>query len=1014
MRNKTFLLFLLLPALVPAISLPGFNSDTMPSEQTVTFQRQPDIRIQINAPANFDPAKPTGIALFALPNGNTIEQTVGKVLTTGNDWHYNIQHIGAQTRFVRQLEMEYNLITVYLEARQLSWPTWKAANINYAELIKKTVEYLVSYFSEYDPFVILTGHSGGGRFIFSFLDAYDSIPAYVKRICFLDSNYGYEHSYGDKMITWLQASTDNFVSVLAYNDSVALYNGQPIVSATGGTWYRSRIMQKYLAQTLNFTSEENDEFIRHTALDGRIKFLLKKNPTQAILHTVQVERNGFIHTMLTGTALEDSNYTYYGDRCYSDLIQTDILMPPNVQIPLRDPAALTGSEFMDSVKDLDFNAREAAILNEFLTGNLPYFMRDLVQLEYTANDVNGTSHQIQYRVMPFYLAVGSDSNYCRVPMGPITAQKIADFYGTCLPTRKLVNNIYVNTAVKLAPVTYYPVGNENEQVEKFILHNTAIEEQFATAGGSLGQLTGGTKKDVVLSNKITDGYVVIYGWHQLNGAPIQPLYSGHYNYYVDYSHGIRFIDSQISIDGNPAEVATVLKNALNYTLLSDESGIMNQPTYITDENLPGQPKSFGVKSEDGYGLRIVIATDTAVDSYELYWGSDGINFTKYCTFQGSEYLLENLPPDTLVYVKLIAENTAGFSSESEVLAGLPVASTQPEVLVVNGFDRSSTGNTYNFIRQHARAFQANTTCFNAATNDAVLAGLFHLSDYEITDYILGEESTVDETFSSSEQTLVAKYLKAGGKLFVSGAEIAWDLDYKGSSTDKSFFYNYLKAKYSADAPGGVSGTYYSAEGIAAGIFSNLTSITYDNGTQGTFNVKYPDALIAANGSKNEIKYKNVTTHSVGGISFDGYFPNGTAPGKLVYLGFPFETVYPAATRNTIMEDVLTFFHAEYVSTDQDYKILPTEYSLGQNYPNPFNPTTTINYTLPEVADVQITVYNILGEVVNEWSLSNLSAGFHHITWNGIDQYGSAVSSGAYFYRLSSDNFNQTRKMVLIK
>ncbi|MFH1852527.1 MAG: fibronectin type III domain-containing protein, partial [Candidatus Neomarinimicrobiota bacterium] len=712
--------------------LPGFTVSSYFAEQVVTFKLRPDLRIHINIPAaaEFDDSKPVALALFALPNGNTIEQTAGKVIATGDDWHYDIQHIGAQTRFLRHQPLDYNLVTIYLETTQMSWPAWKALQPNYASIIKTTVEYLLSCFRDYDPFVILTGHSGGGRFIFSFLDAFDTIPTYVKRICFLDSNYGYEHSYGDQIIAWLQAASDNFVSVLAYNDSIALYNGAPVVSATGGTWYRSRIMQKYLAGHFSFATAEDTDFIRHTALDGRIKILLKKNPDQAILHTVQVERNGFIHTLLTGTAREDNGYEYYGNRAYSDLIQPDEIIPRNFQIPLRSPDSPTGSAFMESVRNLSFADREEAILNQLYSGNMPYFLRDLQQLEQTFNDANGTARLISYRVMPDYLAVGSDDDFCRVPMGPITAQKVADFYGACLPTAKLVDNIYVNATIKLAPVTYVPVDNQNETVEKFIEHNTAINNQFAAVGGFPGQLTGGTKKDVVLSNKIIDptrpDHVVIYGWHQLNGLPIQPLTNIHTAIYVDYSHGIRFLDAEISIDGVTNSIQTVLKDPILYKLLSKETGSMSQPTYITDTSIPARPKSFGVRSESDRNLRIVIAPDATVDRYRLYRSSDGIVFTTPIIFQGSEFLLEDLPPDTLVYIKLIAENSAGLSTESEVLAGLPVAVAQPEMLIVNGFDRASTGNTCNFIRQHAAALAAGGATFDAATNDAVTGGLFDL------------------------------------------------------------------------------------------------------------------------------------------------------------------------------------------------------------------------------------------------------------------------------------------------
>ena len=101
--------------------LPCFSNSYYFDEQVLTFKFNPDVRIQINAPSIslFDQKKPTEIIFFALPNGNTIEQTVGKILKTGDDWHFDIQHIGAQTRFIRQHDTSCNVVTVYLETSQL-------------------------------------------------------------------------------------------------------------------------------------------------------------------------------------------------------------------------------------------------------------------------------------------------------------------------------------------------------------------------------------------------------------------------------------------------------------------------------------------------------------------------------------------------------------------------------------------------------------------------------------------------------------------------------------------------------------------------------------------------------------------------------------------------------------------------------------------------------------------------------------------------------------------------------
>jgi len=305
--------------------LPGFHTSPYFGEQILNIDVEPDISIQINAPSSerFMVSKPVGLVLYALPNGNTLEHTVGKVMHEGDDWHYNIQHIGAQTRFLRQQVQDYNLVTVYLGTSQKSWPAWKAQHPDYAAIVQTTVDSLLVRFEAYHPFLVLSGHSGGGRFILSYLDGFEDIPARVRRISFLDSNYGYEPHYGDQISRWLKGSPDRVLTVLAYNDSVALYNGRTFVSPTGGTWYRSKMMQRDLARSFEFVLQEDDEFIRYQALEGRIGILLKKNPLKKIFHTVQVERNGFIHSMLAGSKLANNSYEYYGARVYDDFIQDD-------------------------------------------------------------------------------------------------------------------------------------------------------------------------------------------------------------------------------------------------------------------------------------------------------------------------------------------------------------------------------------------------------------------------------------------------------------------------------------------------------------------------------------------------------------------------------------------------------------------------------------------------------------------------------------------------------------------
>jgi hypothetical protein len=94
--------------------------------------------------------------------------------------------------------------------------------------------------------------------------------------------------------------------------------------------------------------------------------------------------------------------------------------------------------------------------------------------------------------------------------------------------------------------------------------------------------------------------------------------------------------------------------------------------------------------------------------------------------------------------------------------------------------------------------------------------------------------------------------------------------------------------------------------------------------------------------------------------------------------------------------------------------LPTSYALGQNYPNPFNPTTDIEFSLPSPGNVQIKVYNVLGQEVVTLVDEHLPAGNHAVTWDGRSSEGSSVSSGVYFYRISANQFSDTKKMMMLK
>jgi len=293
------------------------------NEQELWIKNEPkDVTICINAPLHFNKKGETYLVLFALPNGNSIEWTKGKKTKPGDDWHFDIQHIEAQTRFVRNLDRKNNYIVAYLMAEQKSWPAWKRATPGSFQLIKNIVDSLSDLFKDHHPKIVLNGHSGGGSFIFGYLDAVEKIPDNIVRISFLDSDYGYEDSlHTKKFVDWLQ-NKNHKLFVLAYNDSLVIYNGKPLVSPAGGTWYRSRLMQRKLSEIFSFQTIADTAFINYEALNGRIRIILKENPNGLIYHTVQVEKNGFIFSLFSNTRFDKRKYfTYFGDRAYNKFIE---------------------------------------------------------------------------------------------------------------------------------------------------------------------------------------------------------------------------------------------------------------------------------------------------------------------------------------------------------------------------------------------------------------------------------------------------------------------------------------------------------------------------------------------------------------------------------------------------------------------------------------------------------------------------------------------------------------------
>lgn len=250
-----------------------------------------------------------------------------------------------------------------------------------------------------------------------------------------------------------------------------------------------------------------------------------------------------------------------------------------LNVPPRATNALTGTQFANIISAMPAPTassfeREHWIFVQVANGNVPNWLRTLKPVT-----VSYSGHTATYYVTPDFVAIGSDSDYFLEPMTPLLAQRLGDRLGYSLPTRKMSNQIWTNAAFKMAPVSI-PPSADMITVPIFAQHNQIVRTQRVAFTNSypLGSLVAGNKKDVVISTLIYSNLqaqvpkpVVIYGWHYQTGAAIQPLYNGHEETYADYSHGTRFVQMSMTVDGSANTVTNVLTNPSLAGLLSDES-----------------------------------------------------------------------------------------------------------------------------------------------------------------------------------------------------------------------------------------------------------------------------------------------------------------------------------------------------------------------------------------------------------------------------------------------------------
>jgi N-acetylmuramoyl-L-alanine amidase len=336
--------------------------------------------------------------------------------------------------------------------------------------------------------------------------------------------------------------------------------------------------------------------------------------------------------------------------------------------------------------------------------------------------------------------------------------------------------------------------------------------------------------------------------------------------------------------------------------------------------LPTQPQNPRA-IHDGNG-GITLSWDTpltgeahgdAPTGYRVYRSSNGYGFDS-----GSDVGLTNsitlndVPPYTTTYFRIAAYNAGGESLPSITIGARARLNGPAKYLIVNGFDRVSRSqdprqvligvgtqrrpilrhvNSFDYVIQHGDALADAGVDFDSCQNENIISGAVDLANYQAVLWICGEESSADDTFNATEQTLMTNYLNGGGKLFVSGAEIAWDLDNLGNGV--AFYNNSLKADYVGDDAGT-----YNVGVVGGSIFDGIGSFAFDDGSI-FYDAEFPDRLGTVGGSTAALTYVG-GTGGTAAVVFDGV-------SQVVNLGFPFETITSATRRSEIMGAVVAFF-----------------------------------------------------------------------------------------------------------
>ena len=248
------------------------------------------------------------------------------------------------------------------------------------------------------------------------------------------------------------------------------------------------------------------------------------------------------------------------------------------------------------------------------------------------------------------------------------------------------------------------------------------------------------------------------------------------------------------------------------------------------------------------------------------------------------------------------------------------------------------------------------------------------------------------------------YLNNGGNLFINGSVLPLSIIYKPLLSD------YLKSKY-------VSFQTNLHHLIPAATNPLLGDMSFWLSQQGENSQNLAGEIDPLESAIPLLYYDQNTSEGAGLIRSSGTAALAVDNGdyRAVLLAFGWEGIEDEQLRIEILVRILNWLQdeASWVADDVAEKKAPKSYHLSQNFPNPFNPQTKIQFATHENGMVTITVFNTLGQAIRTLVDQKITAGNHTVIWDGNTSAGSKAASGVYFYQMKTENYQYTRKMILL-